>query len=123
MKITSLKIILAIGVSAGLFFIYSSLVAHATTGNAYFSGNVGIGTTTATSARLVISGGSANVLNVSGGVITGVGNPGGSTDIINKSWADGRYVPLTAFSGVAKITVGTVAPSAPSTGDLWIDTN
>lgn len=29
----------------------------------------------------------------------------------------------SAFSGVAKITVGTVAPGSPSVGDLWIDTN
>lgn len=28
-----------------------------------------------------------------------------------------------AFSGTAKITVGTTAPASPSTGDLWIDTN
>ena len=27
------------------------------------------------------------------------------------------------FSGVAKISVGTVAPTSPATGDLWIDTN
>ncbi len=26
-------------------------------------------------------------------------------------------------SGFAKITVGTVAPSSPAVGDLWIDTN
>jgi hypothetical protein len=29
----------------------------------------------------------------------------------------------TAFSGVAKISVGTVAPVGPAIGDLWIDTN
>jgi len=29
----------------------------------------------------------------------------------------------TQFDGLAKITVGTTAPSSPSTGDLWIDTN
>lgn len=32
------------------------------------------------------------------------------------SWA-------TTYSGLNKITVGTVAPSSPSVGDLWIDTN
>lgn len=26
-------------------------------------------------------------------------------------------------SGVAKLSVGTTAPSSPTTGDLWIDTN
>ena len=29
----------------------------------------------------------------------------------------------SAFSGVAKITVGTAAPGSPSVGDLWVDTN
>jgi hypothetical protein len=29
----------------------------------------------------------------------------------------------TAFSGLAKITVGTSAPGSPSVGDLWIDSN
>jgi len=29
----------------------------------------------------------------------------------------------TQFSGLSKITVGTTAPSSPSTGDLWVDTN
>lgn len=29
----------------------------------------------------------------------------------------------TQFSGVSKITVGTTTPVAPSTGDLWVDTN
>ena len=29
---------------------------------------------------------------------------------------------LAALSGLAKITVGTSAPSSPSVGDLWIDT-
>lgn len=28
----------------------------------------------------------------------------------------------TQFSGLSKITVGTVAPVAPATGDLWVDT-
>lgn len=27
------------------------------------------------------------------------------------------------FTGLANITVGTVAPGSPSVGDLWIDTN
>ena len=29
----------------------------------------------------------------------------------------------TQFSGLLKITVGAVAPVAPATGDLWVDTN
>jgi len=28
----------------------------------------------------------------------------------------------SAFSGVAKISVGTEAPTSPAAGDLWIDT-
>jgi len=27
-----------------------------------------------------------------------------------------------AFSGLAKVTVGTVEPTSPGTGDLWVDT-
>jgi hypothetical protein len=37
--------------------------------------------------------------------------------------AHGGVLPGTAFSGLAKITVGTVAPGSPSAGDLWVDTN
>jgi hypothetical protein len=37
--------------------------------------------------------------------------------------AHGGLLPSTAFSGVAKITVGTTEPSTPSAGDLWVDTN
>jgi len=33
------------------------------------------------------------------------------------------YMPTTAFSGLAKITVGTIAPTNPNLGDLWIDTS
>jgi hypothetical protein len=33
------------------------------------------------------------------------------------------YLASSAFSGLAKITVGTTEPSTPSTGDLWVDTN
>jgi hypothetical protein len=33
------------------------------------------------------------------------------------------YAALLQFSGLSKITVGTVQPPAPSAGDLWIDTN
>jgi hypothetical protein len=57
---------------------------------------------------------------------------------INYSWPSGHVAGLlknngsgtlsweSGFilgSGVAKITVGTTAPSSPSTGDLWVDTN
>lgn len=35
-------------------------------------------------------------------------------DFTPKSYVDGR---------APKITVGTVAPSSPSVGDVWIDTN
>ena len=34
-----------------------------------------------------------------------------------------EVLPSTAFSGTAKISVGTATPSAPATGDLWVDTN
>ncbi len=33
------------------------------------------------------------------------------------------YAPDTALSGVSKISVGTIQPSTPSVGDLWIDCN
>ena len=35
----------------------------------------------------------------------------------------GAALLTTAFSGLAKITVGTVEPTSPSTGDLRVDTN
>ncbi|MEW5797320.1 MAG: hypothetical protein AB1772_13325 [Candidatus Zixiibacteriota bacterium] len=31
--------------------------------------------------------------------------------------------PTGFLTGAAKITVGTVAPTSPTTGDLWVDTN
>lgn len=37
-----------------------------------------------------------------------------------QEWLDSLKVQ---FSGLSKITVGTVEPTAPSEGDLWIDTN
>lgn len=44
------------------------------------------------------------------------------------AYTDGLVGPLAVtvdamFDGVAKISVGTVAPTSPNTGDLWIDTN
>lgn len=33
------------------------------------------------------------------------------------------YLASTAFSGLAKITVGTSAPGSPGVNDLWVDTN
>lgn len=33
------------------------------------------------------------------------------------------YLATSAFSGLAKISVGTSAPVGPGTGDLWVDTN
>lgn len=35
---------------------------------------------------------------------------------------DGKLA-TTVLSGLSKITVSTSAPSSPTTGDLWIDTN
>jgi hypothetical protein len=35
--------------------------------------------------------------------------------------AHGGILPSSSFSGLAKITVGTVPPTNPSVGDLWID--
>ena len=79
--------------------------------------------TEATSSVLTITGGTSAVI--------------GSTSIqVKKATAlvDGylaaadfstfnNKLPATSFSGLAKITVGTVTPVAPSFGDLWIDTN
>ena len=44
-------------------------------------------------------------------------NPHGTTA------AQAGALATTAFSGLAKITVGTSAPGSPSVGDLWIDSN
>jgi hypothetical protein len=43
------------------------------------------------------------------------------TDTEKTQW--NAKLPGTAFSGLAKITVGTSAPVAPAIGDIWIDTN
>jgi len=37
--------------------------------------------------------------------------------------AQAGALAAAAFSGLAKITVGTSAPGSPGTGDLWVDTN
>jgi len=35
----------------------------------------------------------------------------------------GSVLPATSYSGLAKITVGTVTPTSPAVGDLWVDTS
>lgn len=52
-----------------------------------------------------------------------------TTDTEKSTWNGKQdalgFTPLnsTSFSGLTKITVGTIQPSNPSIGDLWIDTN
>ena len=48
--------------------------------------------------------------------------PTNANDASSKSYTDTK-LPGTAFSGTSKITVGTSAPSSPSVGDIWVDTN
>lgn len=43
-------------------------------------------------------------------------------DVANKSTAR-TNLSVPEASGFAKITVGTTAPTSPSAGDVWIDTN
>ena len=58
----------------------------------------------------------------------GLGNVDNTSDA-NKPVSTAQQTALdaklddTQFSGLAKITVGTVAPVGPATGDLWVDTN
>ncbi len=46
------------------------------------------------------------------------GDPDASLEASTK-----QYVDNTVTARTPKITVGTSAPSSPSTGDVWIDTN
>jgi|WetSurMetagenome_2_1015567.scaffolds.fasta_scaffold06367_3 hypothetical protein len=43
--------------------------------------------------------------------------------VLNSGGTENGLMYKSAFSGLNKITVGTSAPSSPSTGDLWLDTN
>lgn len=45
------------------------------------------------------------------------------THIALTTTAHGGVLPSTAFSGLAKISVGTITPGSPGAGDLWVDTN
>ncbi len=47
--------------------------------------------------------------------VTGTGSPHTAAGV--------GALATTAFSGLAKITVGTGQPGTPSVGDLWVDTN
>ena len=49
--------------------------------------------------------------------------PAGQTIARNSDDTGFEAVTPVKASGVGKITVGTVAPGAPSVGDLWVDTN
>ncbi len=65
--------------------------------------------------------------------VRGIRETGGPTLLALGSVADGQYLKRSgsgvvgasalACSGTATITVGTVAPGSPATGDLWVDTN
>lgn len=58
----------------------------------------------------------------------GLGNVSNTSDA-NKPVSTATQTALdaklddTQFSGLAKISVGTVEPTSPSAGDLWVDTN
>lgn len=45
------------------------------------------------------------------------------SDVTSLQTALDNKLDDTQFSGLTKITVGTSTPVAPSTGDLWVDTN
>lgn len=47
--------------------------------------------------------------------------PGTSLNLLASNGS--TWVSTTVLSGTSKITVGTIAPSSPTTGDLWVDTN
>ena len=47
----------------------------------------------------------------------------GKIPIVNSGETGLIFSQALQFSGFNKITVGTVQPSSPSLGDLWIDTN
>ena len=57
-------------------------------------------------------------IGLTGSVALANGGTGGTTAATART---NLAVPQAA--GFAKITVGTVAPSSPAVGDIWIDTN
>lgn len=55
--------------------------------------------------------------------VAAVAADGSSTYAARRDHAHAGALLAAAFSGLAKITVGTSAPGSPSVGDLWVDTN
>ena len=56
------------------------------------------------------------------GSVDNTSDAGKPVSTAQQSALDGK-LNTSQFSGLAKISVGTVAPTSPSVGDLWVDTN
>ena len=66
--------------------------------------------------------GVATATSINGGTLTG-NNSGDNATNTQYSGLEASKLNTTAFSGLTKISVGAVAPTSPSVGDLWVDTN
>jgi hypothetical protein len=65
-------------------------------------------------------------INANNHKVTNLGTATNTGDAVNKGQMDTALalkVDDTQLVGLSKITVGTVAPTAPAAGDLWVDTN
>jgi hypothetical protein len=88
------------------------------------------GTTVLGSGDIVVSGGSSNLDGLTDVVITGTPATGDVLRYSGGQWINDTYVQ-TILSPVSRqttqtltpISVGTTAPSSPTIGDLWVDTN
>jgi len=104
------------------------------TGTGFTYSTSGVFSTTTNGSTLT----TLNASNLSSGVVAAARGGAGTINGILKANGSGvvsavsstdvntlyGYTPManTAFSGFSKITVGTVAPSAPSANDIWVDT-
>lgn len=43
--------------------------------------------------------------------------------VVAGAWQECLNSTYTQAAGLSKISVGTVEPTSPATGDLWVDTN
>ena len=93
--------ITATGGGGGGFFVQNSAGIHTLS-------NVGVGTTNPTASVT-----STNTAILAAGIVTAY-----------KFYGDGSNLTgIVAASGIATVAIGTIAPSSPSAGDMWYNSN